>query len=70
MDEISVKLYARLLKVNHEAAVNILLSALGSMQGYNGQTIQECLHEAIGSEQTDNGWVVPSVAQLNERFTN
>ena len=58
MQEISDSLYCRLMEVEHEEAVNILLIALGLMQSNNGQSVQECIHIAMVSLRTENGYVV------------
>ena len=69
MESISEKLYSRLLQVEQSAAVAILLGALDEMQGYNGQTRTQAICTFIGATETDNGWVLPPVQELNERFT-
>ena len=68
MLEISDNLYSRLLEIQQDAAVAILLRALDEMQGYNGQSQQEAICTVIGAKHTDNGWLVPSVTALNEAF--
>jgi hypothetical protein len=65
---ISHKLYALLLEVSQEASVDILLSALDDMQGYNGQTVTEAIMGAIDADRIEYGWVVPTAAELEERF--
>ena len=70
MFDISDALYALLLEVDQEAAVAILLQALDSMEGYNGQSVRECLHDVMGSRYTGNGYVVRSVKDLNAAFAS
>jgi hypothetical protein len=47
MDE---KLYNFIMKLPKENIVNLMFMSLDEMQGYNGQSINECIFRSLGAE--------------------
>ena len=66
---ISDSLYERLSKLHKRALLNVMLTALDEMQGYNGQSMTNAIMRAINAKEVEEGkWFVPTIYQLNKEF--
>ncbi len=74
MTDINDSLYNYLLKLPKSALLNLLLSAVDEMQGYNGQSQNSAICRALGAKEIDDEkgtrWRLPSLAETKATFKN
>lgn len=67
------RLYDLMLKLPKKNIIHLMLGAMDSMQGYNGQSMNTCIIEAMGAEGRQDeetgklSWKLPKVSVLRKR---
>jgi len=67
-EDIGESLYNRLMKIEKEALLSLMLDALTDMQSYNGRTLSWCILNNIGTEMDNGKWRVLKPEAINEKY--
>jgi hypothetical protein len=72
MNELNEKLNDYIEKLPKRAVINLMLTALDEMQGYNGQSQTSAICHALGAEEihTEKGtrWKLPAIGATKKIF--